>query len=109
MSHAVVLVAVGNRDEARSIAAALLADGLAACVQLLPVESHYVWEGKVVDDDEILLLVKTRQDAFERLAARVRSMHSYDVPEIVMLDISAGHPPYLDWIDSVVRPRPRPD
>jgi periplasmic divalent cation tolerance protein len=105
MSHAVVLVAVGSRDEARSIASALVADRLAACVQMLPVESHYVWEGKVVDDDEILLLVKTRTDAFEPIRARVRELHSYEVPEIVMLEIAAGDVPYLDWIDRLVTAR----
>ena len=106
MSHAVVLVAVGNREEARTIASALVADRLAACVQLVPIESLYVWEGKVLDDDEVLLLVKTRADAFDRLRARVRELHSYEVPEVVMLDIAAGDAPYLDWIDGVVPPSP---
>jgi periplasmic divalent cation tolerance protein len=105
MTHAVVLVAVGNRDEARTIAAALVEERLAACVQLLPIESLYVWEGKVVDDAEILLLVKTRVDAFERVRARVRELHSYEVPEIVMLDVAAGDQPYLDWIDGLVPAR----
>jgi periplasmic divalent cation tolerance protein len=104
VSHAVVLVTAANREEARSIADALLADHLAACVQMLPIESRYVWEGKVVDDGEILLLVKTRADAFDRLATKVRALHSYAVPEIVMLDISAGDRPYLDWIDGLVPP-----
>jgi periplasmic divalent cation tolerance protein len=105
MTHAVVLVAVGSREEARTIATALVDDHLAACVQMVPVESLYVWEGKVVDDAEILLLVKTRADAFERVSARVRELHSYDVPEIVLLDVAAGHQPYLDWIDGLVPAR----
>lgn len=104
MTYAVVLVAVGDRDEARSIASALLERRLAACVQLLPIESHYVWEGKVVDDEEILLLVKTRADAYDGIVEAVGSLHSYEVPEIVLLDIAAGHQPYLDWVDSLVAP-----
>jgi periplasmic divalent cation tolerance protein len=105
MTHAVVVVAVGTREEARTIAVALVEERLAACVQLLPIESLYVWEGEVVDDTEILLLVKTRTDAFERVRALVRELHSYEVPEILMLDVAAGDQPYLDWIDGVVPAR----
>ena len=104
MTHAVVLVAAGSRDEARAIAMALVERQLAACVQLLPIQSVYVWEGEVVDDDEILLLVKTRADAFDEIVEAVRSLHSYEVPEIVLLDVAAGDQPYLDWIDGRVPP-----
>ena len=104
MTHAVVLVAVGDRDEARTIASALVERRLAACVQLLPIESLYVWEGEVVDEEEILLLVKTRADAYDAIVEAVRSLHSYEVPEIVSIDVAAGDRRYLDWIDGRVAP-----
>ena len=77
---------------------ALVGERLAACVQLTPIRSRYTWKGAVQRDDEILLLIKTGQDLFEAVRARVRALHSYETPEIVMLPVQAGDPDYLAWI-----------
>jgi periplasmic divalent cation tolerance protein len=100
---AVVLVATGSDAEAERIADALLAEGLAACVQLSPIRSRYVWKGAIERADEVLLSVKTRADLFEAVRARVRALHSYETPEIVMLPIMAGDADYLAWIAESAR------
>src|SRR5580765_1869562 len=99
--HAVVLSTVGTEDEASRIASALVERRLAACVNVVSgVESTYRWQGAVQTDREWLLVVKTRRDRFEAVRAAIRELHSYDVPEIVMLDITGGDAAYLEWLDA---------
>jgi periplasmic divalent cation tolerance protein len=93
-----VTTAVANRDQARHIAKILLAERLAACVQLLDIESHYVWKGDVKAEPEVMLVIKTRADLFERTIARIQALHAYETPEIVAQTFSAGFTPYLAWI-----------
>ncbi len=93
-----ILTTAGSAEEADRIAEVLLNEGLAACVQITPVRSRYVWKGAVQREDELLLLVKTRATLFEPVRARIRSLHSYETPEIVALPVSAGDPDYLAWI-----------
>jgi periplasmic divalent cation tolerance protein len=100
-----VLVTTSDRNEAERIAAALVKWRMAACVSILPgVESLFWWEGKVDSAVEFLLLIKTTFDRFSDVEAAVREYHSYKVPEIVALPISAGHEPYLAWLEASVRP-----
>jgi periplasmic divalent cation tolerance protein len=99
----VVLVTVPSREVGRDVAHALLEQRLAACVNVVPsVVSFYTWEGELCSDEEVLLAIKTTGAAFDRLAAAVRAVHPYDVPEIIALPIVAGSADYLDWIDEVV-------
>lgn len=102
--YGVLLTTTPNREEAATIAKLLIEEKLAACVQLLPIESFYAWQGKTQNEAEILLLVKTRSALFERAIARIRAVHSYTVPEIVALPFTAGFAGYLDWIDEVTTP-----
>ena len=81
-----------------AIAAALVSERLAACVQLLPIESWYRWQGDVRHDAELMLLAKTTRDRFPAAQARIRALHPYDVPEIIALPIVDGAAAYLDWI-----------
>lgn len=102
----VVLVTVGSESEAETIAKALLDERLAACVNIGgPMRSLYRWQGRIADDNEWQLVIKTRSDLFDALADRVRALHSYDVPEIVGLPVTAGSPAYLEWLKEAVRPR----
>ena len=97
----VVLVTVGSEQEAETIATALLEERLAACVNVTsPVRSLYRWEGRIADDREWQLIIKTQARLFEALAARVRALHSYDVPEIIALPVLAGTTDYVDWIQN---------
>jgi periplasmic divalent cation tolerance protein len=95
----VVLVTAPDEARAAAIARTLVDEGLIACANLLPhVRSIYRWEGRVVDEPEVLLVMKIDRDAFERVGERVVQLHPYDVPEVICLDVSAGHPPYLQWV-----------
>jgi len=85
--------------EAERIAEALVGERLAACVNILGgVRSVYRWQGAVERADEVAMIAKTTQSLFERLAARVRALHSYVTPAIVAWPIVAGDAAYLDWI-----------
>ena len=95
----VVLVTCGSEEEALKIAHALVEDHLAACVNLVsPVRSIYRWDGKIWDEKEWLLIIKTQKSRFEELEKKVKSLHSYAVPEIISLPIIGGSSPYLTWI-----------
>jgi uncharacterized protein involved in tolerance to divalent cations len=99
-----VLTTTAAADEAEAIAEALLADGLAACVQIAEIRSRYVWKGQIQRESEQLLLIKTRAELFEIVRGKIRAMHSYDTPEIVALPITAGDADYLAWLGSVSSP-----
>jgi periplasmic divalent cation tolerance protein len=102
--YGVLLTTTPSRDEAAKIARLLIDEKLAACVQLLPIESFYTWQGATQNEAEILLLVKTRSALFETAIARIKSVHSYSVPEIVAMPFTAGFAGYLDWIDGATAP-----
>jgi periplasmic divalent cation tolerance protein len=95
----IVLTNAGSQEEARKIAHALVERRLAACVNIVPhLESIYRWQGKVETAEEWLLLIKTQADLFNRVSDAVKELHSYDLPECVMLEVAAGSSEYLDWI-----------
>jgi periplasmic divalent cation tolerance protein len=94
----VITTTVPSRDVARQIADALLAERLAACVQFLDIESHYVWKGARTAEPEVMLLIKTRAALFDQAIARIKALHPYETPEIVAQRFTAGCGPYLDWI-----------
>jgi len=95
----VVFVTCGSEEEGLKIANALVEGRLAACVNLIsPIRSIYRWEGKIWDEKEWLLIIKTQKERFGELEKKVRSLHSYSVPEIISLPISDGPSSYLKWI-----------
>ncbi len=104
MSHNVVLVTAGSREEASHLAQVLVEERLATCVNLLlAIASTYWWRRQIEQADEVLLIMKTRQDLLELLTARVRALHSASVPEVIAVPIIGGNPDYLAWIDESVR------
>jgi periplasmic divalent cation tolerance protein len=95
----VVLVTAPDAACGEELARALVEERLAACVNLLPgVRSFYRWQGQVQGDDEVLLVVKTRADRGAALAARVKELHPYDLPEVLELPSTGGSEAYLDWV-----------
>jgi periplasmic divalent cation tolerance protein len=95
----VVFVTCGSEEEGLKIANALVESRLAACVNLVaPIRSIYRWEERIWDEKEWLLIIKTQKDRFEDLEKKVKSLHSYSVPEIVSLPIVEGSSSYLNWI-----------
>jgi periplasmic divalent cation tolerance protein len=101
--YAVVLSTCKTRAEAESIATRLVADGAAACVSIVDkVTSIYQWKGKVEKAAEVLLIIKTRFALADRVQETIRGLSSYECPEVIVLPITDGSKPYLEWIDSVV-------
>jgi periplasmic divalent cation tolerance protein len=97
----VVLVTAPDAEVGARIGRALVEEGLAACASLVPgVRSIYRFEGAVHDDAEVLLILKTRAALSAALAARVRALHPYQVPEVLALEVAGGSEPYLDWVRS---------
>jgi periplasmic divalent cation tolerance protein len=76
----------------------------AACVQMLPIDSVYTWQGRIEESAEILLLIKIRQADYAEVEQAIRALHDYQTPEIVALPIERGFAGYLDWIDKVTSP-----
>src|SRR5512136_7503 len=100
----VVLVTCGSEEEALKIARSLVEEHLAACVNLIsPVRSIYRWEGKIWDEREWILIIKTQKKRFEELEKKVKSLHSYSVPEIIGLPIVEGAASYLKWLEEMTK------
>ena len=98
--HRVVLVTASSEKEARKIGTALLKEKLAACVNVVPkITSSYWWKGRIEKASESLLIVKTKKSRVPKLIQKVKSVHSYTVPEVISLPILQGNPDYLRWID----------
>jgi len=100
----VVLVTCGSEEEALKIAQSLVEERSAACVNIVaPVRSIYRWEGKVWDEKEWVLIIKTQKERFEELEKKVKSLHSYSVPEIIGLPIVKGASSYLKWLEEMTK------
>jgi periplasmic divalent cation tolerance protein len=94
-----IYMTTGSLEEARRIGRELVSTRLAACVNILPqMQSIYVWESKLQEDTEAVLIAKTTAARAAELIAKVKSLHSYSVPCVVSLAVEDGHPPFLEWI-----------
>lgn len=99
-----VISTAGSKEEASRIATALVEGQLAACVNIVgPINSVYRWQGKVESSQEFLLLIKTTRSRSAEVAARIREVHSYDLPEAIEVSIEGGSTEYLKWIAESVR------
>jgi periplasmic divalent cation tolerance protein len=101
---AVLLTTAGSEDEASNLARLLVERKLAACVNVIPgVSSTYRWQGSVKRDSEWLLVINTRGDRFEDVRAAIRELHTYELPEVIMMEAAAVDPAYRAWIDESVQ------
>ena len=98
LKYLVVLVTASSAEEATMLASDLLEKKLAACINSFPVQSTYLWEGAIQQDQEYQLIIKTASHVFEALEKRIVELHHYDVPEIIALPIMKGSQSYLNWI-----------
>ena len=96
--NSIVIVTYPDKEAAKKVAGLLVEERLAACAQIFPIESIYSWEGKIFDENEIMLFIKTKTSMFDKVSAFIRKNHSYDVPEIIQIPITDGLPEYLRWI-----------
>jgi len=100
----IVLSTAGNAEEAARIGRILVDERLAACATLVPgARSIYRWQGAVEEAAETLMLIKTTAAKGEALEARLRELHSYEVPEFLVLTVEGGSQPYLDWLRQLVQ------
>ncbi|MCW2273171.1 divalent cation tolerance protein CutA [Rhodoblastus acidophilus] len=98
LAFCVVQTTIDDEARAHQMAAALVTQNLAACVQVAEVTSHYVWKGAAARDKEFLLAAKARRADFDAIAAAIRALHTYELPEIIATPVLAGDPAYLDWL-----------
>jgi len=99
-----VFVTAANKKEAEKIASVLVKEKLVACVNILSdIKSVFWWDKKVQSSKEVLLIAKSSKKMFPRIIRRVKSMHSYELPEIIALPVVSGYKPYLRWIDDSLR------
>jgi periplasmic divalent cation tolerance protein len=99
-----VLTSVSDRKAAEKMARGLVERRLAACVTVSALaRSYYWWEGKVAEDEEFVLMIKTKQELYSRMEKRIREWHPYDLPEIIAVPLVKGYQKYLDWIGREVQ------
>ena len=99
-----VVTTTNSREEADRIAERLVNDRLAGCVQIVgPIHSRYWWKGEVEQAEEWLCIVKTKRDLYSEVEEVVRSVHSYEVPEILAIPVIVGSKSYLDWLESELK------
>ncbi len=98
MNIVLIQTTCSNKDEAKNIAKVLIEEKLAACVQLSEIESFYSWNNEFCCDNETLLSIKTTKENFEKIKSKIKELHSYDLPEIIQLDITNASKEYLKFI-----------
>ncbi len=100
-AHIIVYITVPSQEVGLKIADTLLQNRLVACVNIIPeITSIYHWQGSIEQDEELLLIAKTRATLFDALSASIKNIHPYDVPEIIATPIITGSKEYLAWIDA---------
>ena len=103
MSAIVVITTVGTEEEANRLAGELVGRRLAACVNVLPIQrSVYRWQGKLCQDSEFMLLIKSVEDEYAAIQAAIQELHSYELPEILRFSVSGGEQRFLDWLTESV-------
>ena len=101
MPYCIILTTCASQEEADKIANVLIENKTAACVQISPITSIYRWKGKVEQENELRLTIKTTDELYPLVEKLIKENHSYEVPEIVKVPISGGMPEYLGWISAV--------
>ncbi|XP_021743640.1 protein CutA, chloroplastic-like [Chenopodium quinoa] len=100
----VVYVTVPNKEAGKKLAASIVKERLAACVNRVPgIESVYEWNGEIQTDSEELLIIKTRESLLDALTEHVKVNHEYEVPEVIAMPITGGNAPYLEWLKNSTR------
>ena len=102
MTEQLIILCTAPISEAEKIAQVLVEEHLAACVNVSLVKSYYIWEGKLSKDNEELMIIKTTHEAAQKVKAKILELHSYQLPEIIIIPIVGGDERYLKWISQSV-------
>jgi periplasmic divalent cation tolerance protein len=103
MNNILVMSTANTLELAQEIAFALVQAHEAACVNIIPgIRSIYRWEGEICNDGEFLILIKSSAERFEAIRTRIRRSHTYQVPEVIAIPVTAGDPDYLSWLSSSI-------
>ncbi len=104
MTHSLLYITASGMDEAKTVARSLVEARLAACANVIgAVESFYWWQGKLAEAREVVVIAKTRDDLVDACVAKVREVHSAELPCVVAMAITGGNAPFLDWITDETR------
>lgn len=104
MDYVIVFITAPGEDEAVKIGRTLVEEKLAGCVNIIKgVRSIYSWQGRIEDEKEVLMIVKTKKELFDELEKTVKLLHSYTVPEITGIKINKGSEDYLKWLNEVTK------
>ena len=99
--YGILLTTCASEETKSAIIDTLLEQRLTPCIQVIPgIESHYVWQDKIVNDREFLLVIKTTAEYYEKVEQIIKDNHDYDIPEIIFLSLTKGSNEYLNWIDN---------
>ena len=98
-NYCLVLTSCADKQIKQNIIDVLLNKKLAACIQVQNIESHYRWQGKINNDAEYLLMIKTKNSLYLQVEKAIKSVHNYEIPEIISLPVKQGYKEYLSWID----------
>ena len=101
--YSLIITTAADRESAKKIARMLVEKQLAACVQMLPIESIYFWQEKICEENETALFIKSKTALFDEIKEAIKENHSYEVPEIIQMPVTDGLPEYLKWIDDCTR------
>ncbi|GBF22605.1 periplasmic divalent cation tolerance protein [Candidatus Gastranaerophilus sp. (ex Termes propinquus)] len=96
--YSIITTTAPSKDVAKEIAKMLVERRLAACVQMFPIESVYLWRGEICEEGEVALFIKSKTDMFEKIEAAIVESHPYEVPEIVAVSLDRGSEAYFGWI-----------
>ena len=100
--YSIIISTFADKETAKQAAKLLVEQRLAACAQLFPIVSVYLWKNETCDENEIMLFIKSRTSLFGKIAAVIKENHPYELPEIIQIPITDGLPEYLRWIETCV-------
>ncbi|WP_260260248.1 divalent-cation tolerance protein CutA [Vibrio intestinalis] len=104
MAYCIALTTTNSEENKQALIEQILNQQLAACIQTMPIESHYVWKDELCCDNEWLLVIKTTQKNYPELEKVIVANHSYEVPQVVQIPFVDGYNPYLSWLEATTRP-----
>lgn len=98
-----IITTFDNEEEMTHVIDELLSNNLAACIQTTKIQSHYIWKNEVCRDSEIRVAIKTKWEKVEEISSIIKAMHSYQVPEIIAINIDQSDQQYAKWIEECVQ------